>query len=116
MVHDNLKHKVKEFHVGDCVTVRIPCIDRASTDPNSIIVQVIGTACAMYHLRCKSWVLNKCYSACDLEIFEGTFCLSVKGWENSTRVSLQAASKESTPWSAFSKNRCKCTAGCTQLP
>ena len=36
----------------------------------------------------------------------------MKGWENSTRVSLRAASKESTPWSAFSKNRCKCTAGC----
>ena len=45
--------------------------------------------------------------------FEGNFCLSVKGWKSSTRVSLRAASKESTPWSAFSKNRCKCTAGCS---
>ena len=45
--------------------------------------------------------------------FEGNFCLSVKGWKRSTRVSLRAASKESTPWSAFSKNRCKCTAGCS---
>ena len=26
MVKYNLKHKVKEFHVGDCVTVRIPCM------------------------------------------------------------------------------------------
>ena len=94
--------------------MRIPRIDRASTDPNRlpcITVQVIGTACAMYRLRCKSGVLNKCYSACNLEFFEGNFCLSVKGWESSTRVSLRAASKESTPWSAFSKNRCKCTAG-----
>ena len=24
MVKYNLKHKVKEFHVGDCITVRIP--------------------------------------------------------------------------------------------
>ena len=106
MVKYNLKHKVKEFHVGDCVTERIPHIDRASTNPNRlpcIIVQVIGTACAMYHLQCKSGVLNKCYSACDLEFFEGNFCLSVKGWESSTRVSLQVASKESTPWSAFSR-------------
>ena len=106
MVKYNLKHKVKEIHVGDCATVRIPRIDRASTDPNRlpcIIVQVIGTACAMYRLRCKSGVLNKCHSACDLEFFEGTFCLSVKGWENSIRVSLRAASNESTPWSAFSR-------------
>ena len=102
MVKYNLKHKVKEFHVGGCVTVRIPRIDRASTDPNRlpcIIVQVIGTARAMYRLRCKSGVLNKCYSACDLELFEGNYNLSVKGWERSTRVSLQAASKESAPWS-----------------
>ena len=116
MVKYNLKHKVKEFHVGDCVTVRIPRIDRASTDPNRlpcIIVQVIGTARAMYRLRCKSGVLNKCYSACDLELFVGNYNLSVKGWERSTRVSLRAASKESTPWSAFSKNKCKCTAGCS---
>ena len=116
MVKYNLKHKIKEFHVGDCVTVRIPCIDQASTDPNRlpcIIVQVIGTARAMYRLRCKSGVLNKCYSACDLELFEGNYNLSVKGWERSTRVSLRAASKESTPWSAFSKNRCMCTAGCS---
>ena len=43
MVKYNLKHKVKEFHEGDCVTVRIPRIDRSSTDPNRlpcIIVQV----------------------------------------------------------------------------
>ena len=82
----NLKHIVIELHVGDCVTVRIPRIDWASTDPNRllcIIVQVIGTACAMYRLWCKSEVLNKCYSACDLEFFEGNFCLSVKGWESS---------------------------------
>ena len=37
----------------------------------------------------------------------------MKGWESSIRVLLRAASKASTPWSAFSKNRCKCTAGCS---
>ena len=31
---------------------------------------------------------NKCYSACDLELFEGNYNLSVIGWERSTRVSL----------------------------
>ena len=82
----------------DCVTGRIPCIDWASTDPNKlpcIIVQVIGTARAMYRLWCKSGVLNKCYSACDLDFFEGNFCVSVTGWESWTRVALRAASKES---------------------
>ena len=50
MVKYNLKHIGIEFHVGDCVTVRIPRIDRASTDSNKlpcIIVQVIGT-----HVQC----------------------------------------------------------------
>ena len=36
MVKYNYEHKVKEFHVGDCVTVRIPCIDWASTNPNRL--------------------------------------------------------------------------------
>ena len=83
--------------MGDCVTVRIPRIDWASTDPNRllcIIVQVIGTACAMYRLRCKSGVLNKCYSACDLEFLEGNFCLSVNGWESSTRVYFEQLQKK----------------------
>ena len=53
------------------------------------------------------------HSACDLEFFEGNFCLSVKGWESSTCVSLRAALKASTTRSTFSKNRCKCTAGCS---
>ena len=59
----------------------------------------------MYHLWCKSGVLNKCYSVCDLEFFEENFYLSVKGWESSTCVSLPAASKASTPWSAFFKEQ-----------
>ena len=74
IVKYDLKHKVKEFHVGDCVTERIPHIDWASTDPNRlpcIIVHVIGTARAMTCLWCKSGVLNKCYFACDLEFSKG---------------------------------------------
>ena len=63
-----------------------------------IIVQVVGKTCAMYRLLCKSGVLNKCYSACDLEFFEGNVCLSVKGWQSSARVSIREASKESTPY------------------
>ena len=40
--------------------------------PPCTIVQVIGTAaCAMYRLRCKPGVSNKCYSACDLEFVKG---------------------------------------------
>lgn len=53
----------------------------------------------------QSGVLNKCYCACDLELFQGNVCLSVKGWESSACLSLQEASKENTLWRVISKNR-----------
>ena len=42
MVKYNLKHKVKEFHVGNCVTVRIPRIDQFSTDPMTAVHNCTG--------------------------------------------------------------------------
>ena len=58
----------------------------ASTDPNRlpcIIVQELERLVPC-RVPCKSGVLNKSYSACDLELFDGNFCLSVKEeWENS---------------------------------
>ena len=51
----------------------------------------------------QSGVLNKCYCACDLELFQGNVCLSVKGWESSACLSLQEASKENTLWRVISK-------------
>ena len=33
MVNTTFSTKLKVFHVGDLVTVRIPCIDRTSIDP-----------------------------------------------------------------------------------
>ena len=53
----------------------------------------------------QSGVLNKCYCACDLELFQGNVCLSVKGWEISACLLLQEASKENTLWCVISKNR-----------
>ena len=110
--------------------MRIPRIDRASTDPNRlpcIIVQVIGTACAMYRLRCKSGVLNKCYSACDLEFFEGNFYLSVKGCYSCVtsssfkrKYAMECIFKEqvqvqagcSTQRCPCKKNKIECTSHC----
>ena len=43
MVKYNLKHKVKEFHVGDFVTARIHRIDQASTDPNRLPCIIVRT-------------------------------------------------------------------------
>ena len=70
------QHKVKTFKPGDCVSVRVPRIDRASTDPQClacIVVQVVGKAKALYRLRCKFGVLKVCYSAGDLEEYAGRY-------------------------------------------
>ena len=64
------QHKVKMFKPGDCVSVCVPRIDRASTDPQQlacVVVQVVGKAKTLYRLRCKFGVLKVCYSAGDLE-------------------------------------------------
>ena len=69
-------HHIKQFAVGDNVSVRIPRIDRANTDLQRlpcIIVEIVGKACTMYCLCCKVGVLNTCYGAGDLELFTGSF-------------------------------------------
>ena len=60
------------------MSVRIPRIDRTSTDLQRmpcIVVEAVGKAQAVYCLRCKGGALNACYQAADLEPFEGSFSL-----------------------------------------
>ena len=45
------QHKVREFNVGESVSVHIPQINQASTDPQRlpcIVVEVVGKAQAMF--------------------------------------------------------------------
>ena len=89
-------HHIKQFAVGDNVSVRIPRIDQANTDIQRlpcIIVEIVGQACTMCCLCCKVGVLNTCYGAGDLELFTGSFELATEGWRTMPVISLKKSSK-----------------------
>lgn len=109
-------HHIKQFAVGDNVSVRIPRIDRANTDLQRlpcIVVEIVGKACTtMYRLCCKVGVLNTCYGAGDLELFTGSFEFEVEGWRSMPVLSVREAAKLQAPWNSFTKNRCTCKSRC----
>ena len=109
------RNKVREFTVGQSVSVRVPRIDRASTDPQRlpcVVVEVVGKAQAMYRLRSKFGVLKVCYHAGDLEGYSCKYDISVDGWEEAERITLREAAKLSSPWNVFTGNKCNCSSGC----
>ena len=113
-----LKHskrsKTHKFEVGEFASLRIPRIDRSSTDLQRlpcVIVQVLGKAQTMYRLRCKYGVLQTCFHAGDLEQFKGTHRIPVNGWEQQARVTVREAARHASPWNSFTKNRCNCKPG-----
>ena len=112
-------HHIKKFAVGDSVSVRVPRIDRANTDLQRlpcIVVEIVGKACSMYRLCCKEGVLNTCYSAGDLELFNASFEFAAEGWRTMPVVSLREAAKLHAPWNTFTKNKCTCkSGGCSHM-
>ncbi len=85
------QNKVETFNVGQYISVRVPRIDRASTDPPRlpcVVVQVVGKAKALYRLRCHFGVLKVCYNAGDLEAYAGSYNIPVDGWEEDERITL----------------------------
>ena len=80
--------KTHTFAVGEYASLRIPRIDRTSTDLQRlpcVVVQVLGKAQEMYRLRCK---YGTCFRAGDLESFKGSYGIPVKEWENQPRITL----------------------------
>ena len=113
-----LKHskqrRVREFKVGETVSVRIPQIDRACTDPQRlpcVVVEKVGKAQAMYRLLCESGVLNCCYSASDLEPHAGSYNIVIDNWTEQSHVTLRTAPKNQAPWNVFQGNKCNCHPG-----
>lgn len=99
-----LKHakqkKVRECTVGEYVSIRVPCIDRTSTDPQqllSVVIEVVGKTQATYRLCTMFGVLKTCYPAGELESYPGSYTIEVAGWEQALRVSLREAAKHSSP-------------------
>ena len=76
------QHEVKEFRVGEYVSVCVPRIDRASTDLqrlSCVVVEVIRKARVVYRLRCKFGVLKLCYDVGELEVYSGSYDIPVRG-------------------------------------
>lgn len=106
--------KVHKFEVGEYVSLRIPRIDRSSTDLHRlpcVVVEVVGKSQAMYRLRCKYGVLKTCFDAGDLECFQSTYNIPIDGWKDQPKVTVREAARQQAPCNAFIKNRCNCKAG-----
>ena len=85
---------VRTFKVGDCVSVRVPRIDRAGTDSLRLPCVVVEEhAQGLYRLRSCSGVLDNCYRAGDLDGFKGDLTVAVDGWVEAPRVSLREAAR-----------------------
>jgi len=113
-----LKHskrvKTHKFTVGEYASLRIPRIDRTSTDLQRlpcVVVQVTGKSQEMYRLRSKYGVLRSCFRAGDLEPFTASYGIPVKGWEDEPRITVREAARQQSPWNSFTKNRCNCKPG-----
>ena len=103
--------KVRTFVVGESVSVKVPWIDRTSTDVSRIpcvVVEIVGKARDLYRLRCGSGVLKSCCNAGDLESFSGKFNIPVDGWQDQPQVTLRQASMEQSARNVFTRNHCHC--------
>ena len=91
-------HTVREFRVGEHVSVRIPRIDRSCTDLlrlPCIVVKVVGKAQSLHRLHCKSGVIQRCYQDGHLDLYRGQCDIPLDGWENEPQISLKDAAKKS---------------------
>jgi hypothetical protein len=73
--HDHRRNKrTLEFSEGDVVSVRLPRIDRGSTEfPRvpGVVNRVTGSKDIMYEIITEHGILNDKYRACDLEEYHG---------------------------------------------
>ena len=102
-------HTVREFKVGEHVSVRILRIDRSCTDLlrlPCIVAEVVGKPQSLHRLCCKSGVIQRCYEAGNLELYRGQYDIPLDGWENEPRISLKEAAKNQAPWNSFTDNKC----------
>jgi hypothetical protein len=112
----NRKRKLELFEVGDKVALKIPRIDRASSDMPRlpcIVVKVSGHAQGLYRLRSEHGILKNCFPSNELERYTGPLNCAVEGWEKDKWLSLREAAKHQAPWNRFTDNVCKCKGGCS---
>ena len=110
------RKKVLTFSPGDCVSLRIPRIDRSSTDAHRlpcVVVQRHGIKFHLYRLRCSYGVLSQCYGEGDLELFKGELNVPLNGWKNAPLISLREAAFKFNPSNDFFVGLCNCKSVCS---
>ncbi|KAL5515535.1 hypothetical protein EMCRGX_G000712 [Ephydatia muelleri] len=80
---NNKQHSTSSFVIGESVSVRIPHQ-------------------SLYRLRCQHGVLNVCYTAGELEKFNGSVVCTEENWQNQLFISLREAARKQAPWNHFS--------------
>ena len=109
------RKKVQTFSAGDAVSIRIPRIDRTSTDSMRlpcIVVERLGSKFFLYRLRCADGVLKSCCSEGELEPFPGQLNIPMDGWEEAPVLSLREAAKLFNPMNEFHGSICHCKSKC----
>ena len=106
------KKNVQNFKVGDKVALRIPRIDRTTTDVHRlpcIIIQCHGKKHFSYQLQCEFGILNVAYPSSELEAYNGVLRLP----ESSKRltISLREAAQRMNSCNTTAKI-CNCKKGC----
>ena len=106
------KKKVHNFKVGDKVALRIPRIDRTTTDLHRlpcIIIQCHGKKQFSYQLQCEYGILNATYPSSELEVYNGL--LHLPEVTKTVTISLREAAQRMNSRSAATAI-CKCKKGC----
>ena len=101
------------FTEGDLVTVRVPKIDRSSTDQPRLVAKVVktrGTVDKWYQLQCKFGILDGWYRTGELMPYGGICSIS---FDNDTKVTLREAARKENP-NMIQRKKCMCQGPCSK--
>ena len=109
--HYNKKFKAADYYVGDRVSVKIPKIDRSSTDHSRIpgvIIKVNGHKVISYQIGTEYGILNDCYRAAgDLQHYSGSVEVN-----HDKNLSLRQAAALCNSCNKFTRGTCNCKFDC----
>ena len=67
-----------------------------------ILLSIVLPLCTnLFNCRCQHGVLNVCYTAGELERYNGSVICAVENWQNEPFISLREAARQQEPWNHF---------------
>ena len=58
----------------------------------------VNSSSYVFNFRCQHGVLNVCYTAGELEKYNGSGMCEVENWQNQPFISLREAARKQAPW------------------